>query len=309
MSISYTIEAKDLHKSYGKFEAVRGISFHVPAKSCFGLLGHNGAGKTTTLKRITGLAEVSSGNLEVLGEQITKLTPPRIKKRMGVVTQEDSLDEDLTALENLEYFGLFYGLSKQESRKRGIELMDFMGMAGRETAMVDELSGGLKRRLVIARALLANPELVILDEPTTGLDPAARRLVWQKLDELKHQGVSLLLTTHYMEEAAMLCDRLAVMSEGLILDEGSPEELIARHATPQVLEIKCPGPLEEELQQIGITFDGEWFAVSERWFLYTQDTEAARAALLAAGVEPARLVQRAGNLEDVYLKLAGKEAE
>lgn len=305
----YTITAQNLWKSYGKVDAVKGISFHVAPDTCFGLLGHNGAGKTTTLRMITGLAEITSGKLEVLGQEVEKLTPPETKMRMGVVPQEDGLDEELTALENLEYFGIFFGLSKEESRKRGLELMEFMGMSGRGDDHIDALSGGLRRRLVIARALLAKPDLLILDEPTTGLDPAARRLVWQKLEELKRSGVTLLLTTHYMEEAAMLCDRLAVMSDGVILDEGTPEELILRHASLQVLEIKCPTPLSEILKKAIEPFTVEIFSVSDRWFLYSSQPEEARHALLENGLDPICLVQRAGTLEDVYLKLAGKEAE
>lgn len=306
---SHAIRAKNLHKWYGKFQAVRGISFEVPLNTCFGFLGHNGAGKTTTMRMITGLAEITSGDLEVLGEKISTLTSPDLKMRMGVVPQEDGLDEELTVLENLEYFGIFYGLTREESRRRGIQFLEFMGMAGRENDHIFALSGGLRRRLVIARSLLADPELIILDEPTTGLDPAARRLVWQKLETLKNQGVTLLLTTHYMEEAAMLCDRIAVMSEGIILDEGSPVELIARHATPQVLEIKCIGDLADSLKKAIEPFQVEFFPVSERWFLYSQEAEEVRQALLSAGLDPLCLVQRAGNLEDVYLKLAGKEAE
>ena len=305
----YAVCAQDLRKSYGKIDAVKGISFQVPPDTCYGLLGHNGAGKTTTLRMITGLAEVTSGYLEVLGQEIKKLTPRSTKMRMGVVAQEDGLDEELTVLENLEYFGIFFGLSKGESRKRGLELLEFMGMSGRENDHVDALSGGLKRRLVIARAILAKPELLVLDEPTTGLDPAARRLVWQKLDELKRSGVTLLLTTHYMEEAAMLCDRLAVMSDGIILDEGTPEELILRHASVQVLEIKCSAPLSDSLKKAIEPFQVEIFSVSDRWFLYTSSPEEARQALLTNGLDPLCLIQRAGTLEDVYLKLAGKEAE
>ena len=305
---TYPIIVKDLRKSYGSFEAVKGISFQVSPNTCYGFLGHNGAGKTTTMKMITGLAEVTSGYLEVLGTQITRLTPPTVKQRIGVVTQEDGLDDELSALENLSYFGLFYGLSQQEATRRGKELIEFMGIAVREDVHIDSLSGGLKRRLVIARALISNPELVILDEPTTGLDPAARRLVWQKLEELKKQGVTLLLTTHYMEEAAMLCDQIAVMSDGIILDEGSPAELIQRHATPQVLEIKM-ADLPPAFCECVAHLPGEWFSVSDRWFFYAEDTDEARKNLICAGLNPAYLVQRAGNLEDVYLKLAGKEAE
>ena len=309
MTTQYRLLATQLKKSYGNIQAVQDISFRVEANTCFGLLGHNGAGKTTTLRMITGLAEISGGNLEILGTQINKLTPPHLKKRMGVVPQEDGLDEELTALENLEYFGIFYGLSKAEARQKGIDLIAFMGMSGRENMPVDDLSGGLKRRLVIARALLADPEILILDEPTTGLDPAARRLVWQKLEELKRQGVTLLLTTHYMEEAAILCDRLAIMSSGKILDEGTPAELITRHASPQVLEIKCPGELNPDLKEHLAPFAIDYFTVSDRWFLYSHQAEDIRQALLKFGLDPAELLQRAGNLEDVYLKLAGKEAE
>lgn len=304
----YPIWAENLKKSYKSFEAVKGISFKIQPNTCYGFLGHNGAGKTTTMKMIAGLAEVTSGDLEVLGRKITRLTPPEIKQRIGVVPQEDGLDDELSALENISFFGLFYGLSQKEATERGKNLIDFMGMSGRENAHIDSLSGGLKRRLVIARALISNPEIVILDEPTTGLDPAARRLVWQKLEELKQQGVTLILTTHYMEEAAILCDRLAIMSEGLILDEGTPAELIEKYATPQVLEIKI-SDLPPLFCDSVAHLSGEWFSVSDRWFFYTHTVDEARKKLIEAGLSPTYLVQRAGNLEDVYLKLAGKEAE
>ncbi|MBC8016887.1 MAG: ABC transporter ATP-binding protein, partial [Sporomusaceae bacterium] len=254
--MSYIIQAENLAKSYGDFRALKGISFQINKGECFGFLGHNGAGKSTTMRMIYGLSTVDEGWLEVIGERIAPLTPPHIKKILGIVPQEDNLDPDLTVIENLEVYGGYFGISRKEAISRGQELLNFMGLADKINVNVEMLSGGAKRRLVIARALINNPKIIILDEPTTGLDPQARRLVWQKLRKLKDEGVTMLLTTHYMEEAAQLCDRIAIMNDGLILAEGSPESLVSQYVLPFVIEVRVdvdmlPSGINEKIEAMG----------------------------------------------------------
>ncbi|MGL5511707.1 MAG: ABC transporter ATP-binding protein [Sporomusa sp.] len=300
------VRAENLGKTYGDFRALKGISFSIQAGQCFGFLGHNGAGKTTTMRMIYGMSTVEEGQLWLFEQQI-RLTPPVIKGRLGVVPQEDNLDDDLTVLDNLEVYGAIYGLSRGESRDRGKELLSFMGLEDKASSDIESLSGGLKRRLVIARALMNRPEIVILDEPTTGLDPQARHLVWQKLRSLKSEGVTLILTTHYMEEAVQLCDRLVIMHEGIILDEGSPRELIDRCVLPYVIEVHLP------LSQVpqGITdrvavWGGEAIQVVDGLFLYAGDGQALWHSLEEWGVPKHACLLRPANLEDVFLKLTGK---
>jgi lipooligosaccharide transport system ATP-binding protein len=227
------VRARELRKSYGGIAAVDGIDFDVAAGECFGFLGPNGAGKTTTMKMIYGLASVGSGTLEVLGLEVARHRR-EVKARLGVVPQDDNLDRDLTVGENLLVHGGYFGLSRAEARRRRDELLDFASLAHRAGSSVRELSGGMRQRLLIARALVNRPELIVLDEPTTGLDPQARRAVWEVLGGLREQGVTFLLTTHYMEEAARLCDRLVVMDDGRIVDGGAPDELTARHGQPDL---------------------------------------------------------------------------
>lgn len=307
--MTIVIKATDLRKNYGDIQALKGISFAVAKGHCFGFLGHNGAGKSTTMRMLYGLSTVDYGQLEILGEQV-RLTSPRIKAQLGVVPQEDNLDPDLSVIENLQVYGGFFGLSYSQGRERGRELLTFMGLSGKENAKIEELSGGLKRRLVIARALMNRPRIVILDEPTTGLDPQARHLVWQKLRMLKAEGVTLVLTTHYMEEATQLCDKLVIMHEGEILAEGSPAELVTRYAQPYVIEVHLPKteiPLNiaDKVKQLG----GEAAQLPNGLFLFTRDGENLWRHLAEIGLPQHACYLRTAHLEDVYLKLTGREDE
>lgn len=303
------ILAENLTKYYGNFQALKGISFSICQGECFGFLGHNGAGKSTTMRMIYGLSTVDNGLLRIFGNPV-RLTPPAIKRLVGIVPQEDNLDPDLTVLENLEVYGGLFGLSRSESADRGLRLLNLMGLEEKVHSNIESLSGGLKRRLVIARALINNPKLVILDEPTTGLDPQARHLVWQKLRQLKNEGVTLILTTHYMEEATQLCDRLVIMHEGIILAEGSPQSLINRYILPFAIEVlvpldAVPPELPDKVRQSG----GEVLQVIDGLFLYTANGEDLWNKLDDWGLPKSSCFLRPANLEDVFLKLTGKGAE
>ncbi len=233
MSGGHAVLARGLRKAYGGFTAVDGIDFAVRASECFGFLGPNGAGKSTTMKMIYGLAAVGGGELRVLGHDVAR-EPRAVKARLGVVPQDDNLDVDLTAYENLLVQGDFHGLGRRARHARARELLALAGLQERGDAYPRRLSGGMRRRLLIARALVGEPALVVLDEPTTGLDPQARKGVWEALERLRGEGVTLLLTTHYMEEATRLCDQLVVMDGGRIVDEGAPHELMDRHGQPDL---------------------------------------------------------------------------
>lgn len=303
------VSALNLGKNYGSFRALDGISFSIRRGECFGLLGHNGAGKSTTMRMIYGLSTVDEGELRLFGQSVS-LTPPSIKARLGIVPQEDNLDLDLTVIENLEVYGGYFGMNRIEAKRRGLELLCLMGMEEKEKAAVESLSGGLKRRLVIARALINRPELVILDEPTTGLDPQARRLVWQKLRGLKAEGVTLALTTHYMEEASQLCDRLIVLHKGQVLAAGSPADLVSEHVLPEVIEVHLP------LDQIPADFTdrvtaagGQVAVVAEGLFLYSDQGYALWQQSGEWGVPRHACVLRQSTLEDVFLKLTGQEGD
>lgn len=303
------VTAENLGKCYGELRALKGVSFAIREGECCGFLGHNGAGKSTTMRMIYGLSTVDEGRLTVFGCSV-RLTPPDVKRLIGVVPQEDNLDPDLNVLENLEVYGGLFGLRRREASERAGELLVLMGLEDKAHARVEELSGGLKRRLVIARALINHPRLVVLDEPTTGLDPQARHLVWQKLRALKAEGVTLVLTTHYMEEAAQLCDRLLVMHEGAILAEGSPLELVARHTLPWAIEVlvpldAVPAGLADRVTAAG----GEALQVVDGLFLYATDGEDLWRRLGDWGLPPHACHLRPSTLEDVFLKLTGKGEE
>ncbi|CQR73078.1 Daunorubicin/doxorubicin resistance ATP-binding protein DrrA [Sporomusa ovata DSM 2662] len=303
------VRAENLGKTYGDFRALKGISFSIKAGECFGFLGHNGAGKTTTMQMMYGMSTVEEGELWLFGESF-RLTPPAIKARLGVVSQEDNLDAALTVIENLEVYGLIYGLTRTESRLRGKNLLVFMGLEDKENSNIESLSGGLKRRLVIARALMNRPDLVILDEPTTGLDPQARHLVWQKLRSLKAEGVTLVLTTHYMEEAVQLCDSLVVMHEGTILAEGSPQYLIATYVRPYAIEVHLPlSQVPEGLTDKVSACGGEVIRVLDSLFLYADDGESLWDSLAGWGLPKHACLLRPSNMEDVFLKLTGMGGE
>ena len=300
------VEAHTLTKAYGTFVAVKGIDFAVRRQECFGFLGPNGAGKTSTMKMIYCRTPVTDGTLRVLGMDVRR-EERRVKHRIGVVTQENDLDPDLTVRQNLSVYGLFFGLSRQEANDKADELLAFVQLQDKARQFVRELSGGMKRRLNIARALVNDPAILILDEPTTALDPQARLLVWQKLGELKARGATLIITTHYMEEAARLCDRLVIMHEGRILTEGSPQRLIADHAAEYVLELPEHGQYNDILlSRLGnrIRFSE---TVGNTLYIYSEDGLSVRHSLLELGVPSEGATAREATLEDVFLRLTGRD--
>lgn len=300
------VEARHLSKTYGSFAAVKSIDFAVQRQECFGFLGPNGAGKTSTMKMIYCRTPVSSGELRVLGLDV-RHNERRVKQQIGVVTQDNDLDPDLTVTENLVSYASFFGLSRERAKGKAEELLDFVQLQDKGKQYVKELSGGMKRRLTIARALVNDPALLILDEPTTALDPQARLLVWQKLGELKARGVTLLITTHYMEEAARLCDRLVIMHEGRILTEGSPRDLIADHVADYVVELPQDGRHNDAI----LAALGERVrfleTVGDTLFVYSEDGLSVRHALATAGVPPDAARTREASLEDVFLRLTGRD--
>lgn len=302
------VEAHNLTKTYGSFVAVKGIDFTVRQQECFGFLGPNGAGKTSTMKMMYCRTPVSDGTLRVLGMDV-RTQVRQVKGRIGVVTQENDLDPDLTVLQNLAIYASFFGYSREEARQKAGDLLTFVQLQDKAKQYVSELSGGMKRRLTIARALVNDPALLILDEPTTALDPQARLLVWQKLTELKSRGVTLVITTHYMEEAARLCDRLVIMHEGRILTEGTPQRLIADHAAEYVLELPRHGEHNDlVLMELGgrVRFRE---AVGDRLFVYSEDGLNVRHSLLQMGIPLDSAVLRQATLEDVFLRLTGRDLQ
>ena len=289
------IEAQALHKRYGAVHAVRGISFGIEAASCVGLLGPNGAGKTTTMRMIMGLAKPSEGRLHVFGTAVERLGRAE-RARIGLVPQEDNLDPDLSVRRNLEVYGLYFALPAALVRERIGHLLAFVQLTEKADARVNQLSGGMKRRLVIARSLIAEPDLLILDEPTTGLDPQARAVIWQLLRTLKSQGKTLLMTTHYMDEAQRLCDRIVLIDGGRILDEGTPAELIDRHVKGEVVEVRKPLP--PGLDGAALISDD----IGDAVLFYT--TSAAQ--VIARLPKDAVYLRRPANLEDAFLRLTGR---
>jgi lipooligosaccharide transport system ATP-binding protein len=299
------VSARGLTKRYGGFEAVRGIDFDVRSNECFGFLGPNGAGKTTTMKMIASSSPPTDGKLSVLGMRAW-IDGRRIKERIGVIPQDNNLDEEVTVLQNLVIYARYFGIGARIARSRAEELLEFVALEDKRDWRIPLLSGGMKRRLLIARALVNEPELLVLDEPTTGLDPQARHLVWEKLRSLKRQGVTLLLTTHYMEEASQLCDRLVIMHEGRFLVEGSPREVIARETSPQVIEVFDPPeeavPGLETLESVADRAE----RLADRWLFYTADGEALLSKVRSLPLEPGSVWLRGGTLEDVFLALTGR---
>ncbi len=306
--------AKNLVKQYADFTAVNKINFAVQPGECFGFLGPNGAGKSTTVRMIYCFSPITSGQLLVLGQDVQH-SIRAIKARLGVVAQEDNLDPDLTVRQNLLVFASYFKIPKAEVAIRSDELLAFFDLTHKANTQVEELSGGMKRRLAIARALINRPELLILDEPTTGLDPQARHLVWQKLRSLKNQGVTLLLTTHYMDEATQLCDRLVIMNQGNILEEGQPKELIARHIGKEVLQLTLEVEQLNCVRELLLKATSDWpingqLVVGEALFLFTNQGETLaqllRTQLQSQGLAPIPLALRPATLEDVFLKLTGR---
>jgi len=304
-SPSDLIVARGLTKRFGDLVAVDGIDFTVAGGEAFGFLGPNGAGKTSTMRMIGGVSPVTAGVLTIFG-----LDPAQhgaqIRARLGVVPQADTLDLELTVRENLIIYARYFDLPWSEGRKRADELLEFMQLKERSKDKVDDLSGGMKRRLTIARGLINQPDLLLLDEPTTGLDPQARHLVWDRLYRLKQRGVTLVLTTHYMDEAEQLCDRLVVMDKARIAAEGSPRELIDRYSTREVLELRFPideqpnldGKLKDVAERVEV--------LADRVLVYTSDGDAAVAAINRHGIRPESSLVRRSTLEDVFLRLTGR---
>ncbi|HXG39901.1 MAG TPA: ATP-binding cassette domain-containing protein [Candidatus Limnocylindrales bacterium] len=299
------IHARGLTKRFGELTAVDAIDFDVLPGEAFGFLGPNGAGKTSTMRMIGCVSPVTAGTLRVFGLDPAR-DGARIRARLGVVPQQDSLDMELTLRENLVIYGRYFDLFRAEARRRADALLDFVQLLDRAESEVEPLSGGMKRRLTIARALINEPELLLLDEPTTGLDPQARHLLWDRLYRLKQQGVTLILTTHYMDEAEQLCDRLVIMDKARIVAEGSPRELIERYVTKEVLELRFPPDQAGDL-------DGRFAGLAERVeqlpdrvLLYTDDGEAAVVAVHDRGLRPESALVRRSTLEDVFLRLTGR---
>ncbi len=299
------VQARGLLKRFGEFEAVRGIDIDVRAGDVFGFLGPNGAGKSSTMRMIGCVSPRSAGELQVLGMD-PDADGPQIRARLGVVPQQDNLDVELSVRDNLYVYGRYFGMSRAAARAKAAELLDFVQLTDRAADPVEQLSGGMRRRLTIARSLVNDPELMLLDEPTTGLDPQARHLLWDRLFRLKQQGVTLIITTHYMDEAEQLCDRLVVMDGGLIVAEGSPRELIARYSTREVLELRfTPGVQHGWREELGDLAD-RVEELPDRLLLYASDGEAALAAAHQRGVQPMYTLVRRSTMEDVFLRLTGR---
>ena len=296
------VSAQDLTKRFGDLVAVDGISFAIQEGECFGFLGPNGAGKTTVMRMITCLSPVTSGDLSVLGMSVAR-DQRRIKSRLGVVSQADSLDPGLNVLQNLVAYARFFDLPREVAGDRIREALDLFHLGPRADSPIDALSGGMRRRLLIARALLHRPTVLVLDEPTTGLDPQSRHLVWEKLNLLKSEGITVLLTTHYMEEAAYLCDRIVVVEQGRILAEGAPAELIGHHAGDWIVEIRGDSHQKERLLDLlrdrGLEFDD----AGEHVIVYARDGTLPAADALLDGY---RVLRGPSNLEDVFLRLTGR---
>jgi lipooligosaccharide transport system ATP-binding protein len=303
------IRGTQVTKRFGSFVAVDGIDFHVEPGEAFGFLGPNGAGKTSTMRMVGCVSQPTSGDLRILGMD-PKVDGSRIRARLGVVPQEDSLDTELTVLDNLLIYGRYFDLPHPEIRGRSEELLEFMQLSDRRDDLVDPLSGGMKRRLTIGRALINQPDLILLDEPTTGLDPQARHLLWDRFYQLKREGRTIVLTTHYMEEAEQLCDRLVIMDGGRIVAEGSPRELVARHATREVVELRFGAPEERDLALPRLAPFGDRIeALTDRVLVYTHDAGKVVALVTDGELHPESVYERRGTLEDVFLILTGRTLE
>jgi lipooligosaccharide transport system ATP-binding protein len=308
------ISAVGLRKEFGRgesaVEAVRGIDVEVRRGEAFGFLGPNGAGKSSTMRMVAAVSPVTGGTLRILGLD-PAVDGPRIRARIGVCPQEDTLDTELNVRDNLYIYGRYFGLPRAEVRVRVAELLEFVQLTEKADSKVDDLSGGMKRRLTIARSLINRPEVLLLDEPTTGLDPQARHVVWDRLFRLKQQGVTLVLTTHYMDEAEQLCDRLVVMDKGLIVAEGSPLELIRSYSTREVAELRFANPdgrsgvhaeVAEKVEDLAERVE----VLPDRLLLYSADGEEAIAKVHERGLDPIASLVRRSTLEDVFLRLTGR---
>ncbi len=299
------IVATGLRKAYGDFEAVRGIDFTVAPGESFGLLGPNGAGKSTTMRMLGGVSHRTEGDLTIMGMDPTH-EGPRIRAHLGVIPQQDNLDTDLTVLENLITYGRYFGLPRWYLKQKAELLLEFAQLTEKRRAKVDDLSGGMKRRLTIARALVSDPRILLLDEPTTGLDPQARHILWDRLFRLKEQGITLVLTTHHMDEAEQLCDRLVVVDHGVIVAGGTPSALVREHAGREVVELRFGSQrnasLASSLHGVGDRVE----VLPDRLLVYASNGEAALEAVTARGLHPTSSLVRRCSLEDVFLRLTGR---
>ncbi len=299
------IRAQGLTKRYGDFTAVDSIDFAVRRGESFGLLGPNGAGKSTTMRMIAATTRRSSGELEILGKDPNR-SGPEIRAHLGVVPQEGNLDTELTCAENLYIYGRYFGLARGYLKLKVEELLAFAQLEEKRDVKVDELSGGMKRRLTIARALVNEPEVLLLDEPTTGLDPQARHILWDRLFRLREQGVTLVTTTHFMDEAEQLCERLMVMDRGRIMAEGSPQQLIREHSTREVLELRFGSQRNAEVAAAIADVGSYQEALPDRILVYAEDGEQALREILSRGFDPLTSLVRRSSLEDVFLRLTGR---
>ena len=304
-SSEIVIEATNLKKVYGDFVAVNGINFKVTKGESFGLLGPNGAGKSTTMRMISATLTRSEGDLKILGlDPVTKA--PQIRAHLGVIPQQDHLDNELTVAENLYIYGRYFGLSRAYLKPKVEELLEFAQLVEKRNEKVEALSGGMKRRLTIARGLINQPEILMLDEPTTGLDPQARHILWDRLFRLKEEGVTLILTTHYMDEAEQLCDRIVVMDNGTIMAEGSPAGLIAEYSSKEVLELRFGSNKNIEAAKALEGYGDRLEILPDRILLYCSDAEAVLEKVNHDGLKPLTSLVRRSSLEDVFLRLTGR---
>ncbi len=299
------IVVKNLVKQFGDFTAVNGINFSVKQGESFGLLGPNGAGKSSTMRIIGATSQRTSGEVLILGKD-PEQAGPQIRAHLGVVPQQDNLDEELTCAENLYIYGRYFGLPKITVKNKLDELLEFAQLLDKKNSKVKSLSGGMKRRLTIARALVSDPDILMLDEPTTGLDPQARHILWDRLFRLKEKGVTLLITTHHMDEAEQLCDRLMVMDKGEIMAEGSPTELIKKYSTKEVLEVRFGSDRNSQMVEQLQSFADRLEELPDRLLLYTESGEDLLAKIVAANIHPNTSLVRRSSLEDVFLRLTGR---
>jgi lipooligosaccharide transport system ATP-binding protein len=299
------IVVKNLVKQFGDFTAVKGINFSVKQGESFGLLGPNGAGKSSTMRIIGATSQRTSGEVLILGKD-PEQAGPQIRAHLGVVPQQDNLDEELTCAENLYIYGRYFGLPKITVKNKLDELLEFAQLLDKKNSKVKSLSGGMKRRLTIARALVSDPDILMLDEPTTGLDPQARHILWDRLFRLKEKGVTLLITTHHMDEAEQLCDRLMVMDKGEIMAEGSPSELIKKYSTKEVLEVRFGSDRNSQMVEKLQSFAERLEELPDRLLLYTESGEDLLAKIVAANIHPNTSLVRRSSLEDVFLRLTGR---
>lgn len=299
------IEIRNLVKKFGSFTAVDGISFSVKQGESFGLLGPNGAGKSSTMRILGATSQRTSGDVQILGKD-PELDGPQIRAHLGVVPQQDNLDEELTCAENLYIYGRYFGLPKNMVTKKLDELLEFAQLAEKKNAKVNSLSGGMKRRLTIARALVSDPDILMLDEPTTGLDPQARHILWDRLFRLKEKGVTLLITTHHMDEAEQLCDRLIVMDNGKIMAEGSPAGLIKEYSSKEVLEVRFGSDRNAQMVEKLDNLSERLEVLPDRLLMYTESGEELLAKISALNIHPNTSLVRRSSLEDVFLRLTGR---